>query len=289
MSEVAQRRQDRIGLVDWYSESLGSAGPRLLLLHGTGASTHSWRDLLSDLAQDFKVLAVDLPGHARSRTARGFRPTLPNVATALSSLLTHLKWQPDIVAGHSAGAAIAIELALRHPAPPKALVSFNGALLPFQGPAARIFPAMARALYLNPVARGFFAWQADKPETVAKLLSDTGSTLTDEGVASYSRLFRNREHLRGALALMAYWDLLALKRRLPKLQVPLLLVTGLRDRAVPPSTAESVAKLVGAPKVERLDGLGHLAHEEDPGQAAALIRQAAVDAGLPLGRSVQTS
>ena len=40
--------------------------PTLLLLHGTGASTHSWRDLAPLLAQHAGVIAVDLPGHGFS-------------------------------------------------------------------------------------------------------------------------------------------------------------------------------------------------------------------------------
>ena len=51
-----------VGRVKWHVQVMGS-GPALLLLHGTGAATHSWRDLLPLLARDFTVIASDLPGH----------------------------------------------------------------------------------------------------------------------------------------------------------------------------------------------------------------------------------
>ena len=53
------------GGLRWHVQVAGD-GPVLLLLHGTGAATHSWRDLLPLLAERFTVVAPDLPGHGRS-------------------------------------------------------------------------------------------------------------------------------------------------------------------------------------------------------------------------------
>ena len=47
----------------WHYQKLGQ-GPVMLLLHGTGASTHTWRDLVPLWASTFTVVSVDLPGHA---------------------------------------------------------------------------------------------------------------------------------------------------------------------------------------------------------------------------------
>ena len=54
-----------VGAMRWHVQVMGS-GPVLLLLHGTGASSHSWRDLAPRLARHFTVLAPDLPGHGFS-------------------------------------------------------------------------------------------------------------------------------------------------------------------------------------------------------------------------------
>jgi pimeloyl-ACP methyl ester carboxylesterase len=51
----------------WHVQVMGS-GPTLLLLHGSGAATHSWRDLAPILARDFRVIAPDLPGHGFTET-----------------------------------------------------------------------------------------------------------------------------------------------------------------------------------------------------------------------------
>ena len=47
----------------WHVQVMGQ-GPALLLLHGTGAATHSWRDVMPKLAGHYTVVAIDLPGHA---------------------------------------------------------------------------------------------------------------------------------------------------------------------------------------------------------------------------------
>ncbi|MFN5717015.1 MAG: alpha/beta fold hydrolase, partial [Bradyrhizobium sp.] len=48
--------------IRWHVQRMGE-GPSLLLIHGTGAATHSWRDMLPLLARHFSVVAPDLPGH----------------------------------------------------------------------------------------------------------------------------------------------------------------------------------------------------------------------------------
>jgi magnesium chelatase accessory protein len=73
--------------------------------------------------------------------------------------------------------------------------------------------------------------------------------------------------------MMADWDLDALKRDLPRLAVPLLLVHGDRDAAIPLANARAAAAMIGGATVIPLARLGHLAHEERPGDVATIIRQ----------------
>ena len=58
----AASRTVRAAGLNWHVQVMGS-GPVLLLAHGTGAATHSWRGLAPLLAQHFTVVAPDLPGH----------------------------------------------------------------------------------------------------------------------------------------------------------------------------------------------------------------------------------
>ncbi len=99
------------GGLSWHVQEMGQ-GPTLLLLHGTGASTHSWRDLLPLLARDFHVVAPDLPGHGFTEAPERDRLSLPAMARSLAALLGKLGVEPEGVVGHSAGAAIAMQMVL---------------------------------------------------------------------------------------------------------------------------------------------------------------------------------
>jgi magnesium chelatase accessory protein len=234
----------------WHVQEFGQPGrPVALLLHGTGAATHSWRDLAPLLAGDYRVVAPDLPGHGFSEGNR-----------------------PAVVVGHSAGAAIALQLVVDGRAAPDRIVALNGALLPFEGVMGRVAPPIAKLMFLNPLTPRVLAFSAADRRRVRRLITGTGSTLDATGLALYERLLKSPAHIAGTLGMMAAWDLGPLVRALPGMTVPVTLVVGERDRAVPPSQADTVAAKLPEAKVVRLPGLGHLAHEEDPAAVAGLIR-----------------
>jgi len=266
----ASRFVDAAGL-RWHVQVAG-AGPVVLLLHGAGAATHSWRDMLPLLARDFTVVAPDLPGHGFTATPQRAGLTMPGMARAASGLLRTLDLTPALVVGHSAGAGIALRLALDGLAAP--VIALNGALLPFPGLAAKLFPAIARVLFVNPLMPSILSFQAQRPGAVARVIAGTGSHIEARGLDLYGRLFRRSGHVAGTLGMMANWDLDALRRDLPRLAVPLTLYAGDRDAAVPPRVSREVAGLVPGARFEAVRG-GHLMHEEDPARFAALIASAA--------------
>ncbi len=267
------------GGLTWHVQVAGS-GPVLLLVHGTGAATHSWRDMLGRLAERFTVVAPDLPGHGLTRVPGGHALSLPAMARDLGALLGRLGLQPALAVGHSAGAAILARMCLDGIIAPAGLVSLNGAYLPLAGPAGQVFAPLARVLVGLPVLPQLFAWRAGNPRVVERLLAGTGSRLDPKGVALYQRLVRNPAHAAAALRMMASWDLAPLVRDLPKLAPPLLLVAGDGDLAIPPADAARVAAVVPGARMVRWPGLGHLAHEEDPGLALRCIEDFATSLGI---------
>lgn len=269
-------RQVLAGGVDWHVEHWpgpAPGAPVALLLHGTGASCHSWARLIPALVPHFELVVPDLPGHARSRVRLGHEPSLPFIADALDALLAQLRVRPDLVIGHSAGAAVGAMLCLAGHVQPRALVAINGALLPLQGPVGRMFSPLAKLLVLNPLVPAAFAWAASWDGAAERLLAGTGSRLDADGVRAYRRLITDPDHAAGALRMMAAWDLRELERRLPTLPVPLALLASDGDLTVPPLHAQRVARLVPGATVHRLPRLGHLAHEEDP-QAVMQVLEA---------------
>jgi magnesium chelatase accessory protein len=259
--------------VRWHVQR-GGAGPGVLLIHGAGASTHSWAGLIPLLAPHFEVLAMDLPGQGFSSGAAP-RFTLPWMARDLGALLAAEAFAPRLVVGHSAGAAIGLRMVLDGQAAPAAVVCLNGALTPFRGVAGLLFPPLAKMLALNPLSGTVFARTAGAPGAVRGLIEGTGSRIGPEGVALYERLIRTPSHVSATLAMMARWDLAPLLRELGRVAVPVVMAVGLRDRAVPPATAREVVRRLPRGELRVFPELGHLMHEEDPGAVAAMIEEVA--------------
>ena len=269
-----------VGTLDWHVQEIGD-GPIILMLHGTGAATHSWRDLVPLLAGNHRVVAIDLPGHGFTKGRPPGGLTLPAMARAVAALLTRLELEPRCLVGHSAGAAIAVRMALDELVAPAGIVGLGAALMPFPGLGAAIFPGLAKLLFANPFAPHLFSGMARGGDTAAFLRRSTGSTSDARGVELYARLIGNAGHTGGALAMMAAWDLAPLARDLPKLATPLLLLHGERDSAIAPASAREASALTPGATFETLPALGHLAHEENPELIAARISvfMAAIEGG----------
>lgn len=257
----------------WHVQEMGH-GPLALLLHGAGASTHSWRDVIPLLAQSHRVIALDLPGQGFSRAGNRQRLGLPRMAEDIAALCTAQSWQPDLIFGHSAGGAIALELATRLVTPtgqPPDIACVNAALGPFEGVAGWLFPVLAKVLALNPLTPTLFTLGADKVARARRLIESTGSHLSPEGLALYARLIGDRAHVDGTLQMMAQWDVAPLLSRLGTIPNRCLLITGTGDLAVPPETSARAAAQMPRATTLTLDDLGHVAQEEDAARVVAVI------------------
>jgi len=257
--------------MSWHVQQSGK-GPKLLLLHGSGATTHSFADLLPELAKNFSVMAIDLPGHGFTSRLNGGRPTLDRVSDGIINLLAQLDYQPEMIIGHSAGAAIAVNMALRSEIDLKGIVSINGAFYPFPGFAGQIFPATAKLLFVNPFVSHLFAFGAANKDRVMRLIESTGSNISHEGLVLYQRALKSSDHIEGTLAMMANWDLDPLAAKLRALDIPVLQIIGDRDGTIEPEASLRTQKLLKHGTRKVLQGHGHLVHEELPVETANLIR-----------------
>ncbi len=249
-------------------------GPPALLVHGTGAASHSFAPLARHLADRFRLIIPDLPGHGFTGIPESGRLTLPAMAAALGALLSALDAQPVLAAGHSAGAAILARMCLDDLIQPRLLVSLNGAVLPLAGVQGRLFAPLARAFVKSGFMSKLFAWRARHTDLVKKLMHETGSTIAPEQLDLYARLAKRADHVDAAIGMMANWDLKSLEPDLAHLKPQVLLLTGANDRMIPPSHSLRLRRILPDAKLDLLPDLGHLAHEEDPKTVAACILDA---------------
>lgn len=267
---AAASRFVEAGGVRWHVQVAGT-GPAILLLHGTGGASHSWGDVLPRLAERHTVIVPDLPGQGFS-TALAEPPSITAMARALRALCATLEVSPTVAAGHSAGAAILLAMARDAMLPLRAIVGFGAALV---AP-----PAAYRELVaplLHPVVTSRWLASLGAAAGAQRLVADTllaatGSDIAAQQRARYRALFASAAHVRGAMALMAHWDLAGLLRSLGSTALPpVTLVHGTRDAFVPIAELRRAAARIPSATVVAWEGAGHLLHEERPAAAAEAI------------------
>ena len=259
------------GGIQWHVQFMGQ-GPVLLLLHGTGSGSFSWRGLMPLLSAHFQVIAPDLPGHAFTSRGPEGSLSMQGMSEGLRALLLQLNVTPSIIGGHSAGAAIAANMLLQQRALSQTqLIGFNPAWLPLPGLPSLIFRPAAKLAAINPVSAWATAKLASKPAMIEKSILQTGSQLDAQGLALYQSVFSHSGHVHSVLNMMAAWQLDTLSKSLPQLQNKVSILVGMQDQTVPPSMAHEACKLMPQARVFEQHGLGHLAHEEDPAGTAQLI------------------
>jgi len=255
-----------------------TGGPLLLLLHGTGSSAHSWSELIDPLTEFADVLAVDLPGHGFTRGAQARMMRLPAMAEVLQQLLAHLQCTGRlVVVGHSAGAPLAIEWALRFAKQmpgltPIRIVGLNPSLVP---------PPLLYTTMLGPVVApiatsspmtGMLAFLAANTGMVDQLLDSTGSKIPESHRRHYRYLFTQPNHVQGAMEFMAGADLPGLLTKSHALSLPTSFLLGAQDAWVKELPLKNVIRSsFPTADVTTWTG-GHLLHEERPAEVARFIQ-----------------
>jgi len=263
----------------WHVQLIGpDTAPALLMLHGTGAASFSWRALVPFLQDRYRLIVPDLPCHGFTRPVASPDLSLEGMTTSLRALVHRLDLRPEIFLGHSAGAAIGISLAnaachqkgaagsVKH------VLSVNGALKPIRG--NRVLSPMAKALFANPMSASMFSMLAKTTPLGNNLLSATGSRIDPLGEAIYQRLLGSSGHVRGALGMMASWDLSHLNAMLRRLPVPLSLFAAEDDPMVPASSSAKAAAHAPHSHLTLSRSGGHLAHESHAEDVAYWIETA---------------
>ena len=264
-----------VGPLDWHVQRMGKGPLTILLLHGSGASAHSWADVMPLLAPHATVLAPDLPGHGYTLGATLREMSLPAVAKSLQALLTTLGLPaPTLVVGHSAGVALALRWALSQATTaPHAIVGFNPSLIAPPAVYTRFLGPLITPLATSGPVASLLAGLSGRSGMVGRLLDSTGSRTPAAQRARYEALFRNPAHVSGSMGFVAAADLQALLAQVSPLSARCRWVLGAQDAWIPePALRRVINSAMPAAQCETWQG-GHLLHEVEPERAARLVLQ----------------
>ena len=212
---------------NWHIQDIGNKNkPVILFIHGTGASSHSWRALIPFFQKDFRIINLDLPGHGFTKLGSKNRLSLEFLPRDLLDILKELKIKPEIIVAHSAGVPIALNFVSLSEIPPKILISINGAVSKFDGAANFLFPIFAKILSVSPFTANIIKRITNSPKIFKELLFSTGSNLDEENIEFYRMLMSDTDHINGILNMMSQWNLDDLIKDFDSLRIPILFLIG---------------------------------------------------------------
>jgi len=128
MSEVTYRKANVDGFNVFYREAGRAGAPKLLLLHGFPSAGHMFRDLIPQLANDFHIVAPDLPGFGQSDmpARETFTYSFDRIADVIERFTEVIGFDRFAVYVFDYGAPTGFRLAMRHPERITAIISQNG-------------------------------------------------------------------------------------------------------------------------------------------------------------------
>jgi pimeloyl-ACP methyl ester carboxylesterase len=252
----------------------GGRGPTLVILHGLAAEADHWLGVAGLLRRNFHILAPDLPGFGRSEPPASLDFHIEQQAARLAAWLDDLGVGECIVAGNSMGAWIAAHFAATQ-------------------------PERVRALWLQDP---FGVMSAPPSEVLTGLFQEGSNPFHVESMMDYKRLietmFQRPPHVPYPIARAGYLNAMRLQPHLPRMQteflqesepleslaprldMPVLIEWGGKDRAVHVEGAAILAGLLSNAEVVVHDNIGHLPMLECPVDAAKCFRRFARDKGL---------
>lgn len=279
---VTHRRYAQIaGRQLFYREAGPTGAPTVVLLHGTPASSHMYRNLIPALADRYHVIAPDYPGFGHSEVAGvdTFDYTFDALADHVDALLDHLGVNRYAIYVQDYGAPVGWRLALRHPARIAAVITQNGNAY-VEG-------------FVGDAMEPLFAYGRDRSASNAAALrelltldglkwqythgvSDPSVVDPDVWINAYTAVASSEERIDAQLQLFADYQsnvelYPAVHEYFRTSGVPLLAVWGRNDQIFGPAGALAFSRDLPQADINLLDG-GHFLLESRLAETVALIR-----------------
>ncbi len=247
-------------------------GPKLVLLHSLFMDHSTWNAVAAELSTDHCVITPDLPGCGESEkpAPSRFAYDIAAFTGAIADLYAALSIGRATVIGHGLGGAVALTLAARHPELVSSLIVIDalaeGAVPWLYGRLAHV-PLAGSLVFKQLLGRSLFG------AYFRELFVANPAAITNARLDAYYQSFNAPAARGSALAtLRATVDTRPVAAQTSRIQKPTLVLWGHRDRLLPPSVGQRLAREIRGARFELLDA-GHAPQEERPRELADAVRR----------------
>jgi pyruvate dehydrogenase E2 component (dihydrolipoamide acetyltransferase) len=242
-----------------------ASAPKLAFLHGLGGSLSTWQLVLGELADRYRLAAIDLPGHGQSdkRSPESTDYSVEALSSAVAECLAALHHAPAVLIGHSLGGAVAMHVALARPDLVTGLVLVNSAGLGDEI-SDELLSLMAGAPGRDTARRLLQLYFADERLVAERGIEELAQNQLAEGAWAAQR----------AVATAAFGggkQQIAGRQRLAEVNVPVLIIWGARDRVIPLAHAVAAAEALPDAVLKIVPAVGHVPQVEAPSIVANAI------------------
>jgi pimeloyl-ACP methyl ester carboxylesterase len=242
----------------------------LVLIHGTGASLHTWEESVKLLTDSFRVITLDLPAYGLTGPNPKRIYSQAFYVQFIDEFLKRIHVNKCIIGGNSLGGAIAWNYTYEHPTKVEKLILIDAAGYPMISESKPIAFTLAQIPVLkhmlNYITPRFLA-----KKSVMNVYDDP-TKVTEKVVDRYFDLFLregNRQAFVDRMNFSTYPDHLI---RLRTIKTPTLIVWGENDKLIPIENAQKFHADLPNDTLVVLEKTGHVPMEENPGRTVDAIR-----------------
>lgn len=254
---------------------LRDEGPRedplpIVLLHGTGASLHTWDGWTDALREQRRVIRFDMRGFGLTGPSPDGTYRIEDYARDVVAVLDHLGVRQVVLAGNSLGGYVAWATAVLHPDRVAKLVLVDAGGYPYQSTSVPLGFRIAR----TPVLRVLMKDVLPRGVIESSLRNVYGdpAKVTPELVDRYFELTTRAGNRQALAARFAQTQPGALAERVPEIKVPTLILWGGRDGLIPPAQGDRFHAEIAGSQLALFEDLGHVPQEEDPARTVEVVK-----------------
>ncbi len=256
-----------------YYKEYGHGDP-ILLIHGFGAHSYTWRYIVPSLAHCYRVIVVDLKGVGRSEKSLDNKYSIHDQACLVIDLIKRLRLNNLTLVGNSYGGGVALAVIIELLERKEDLIS-KLILIDSMGYPQRL-PLFIKLLRI-PFAGNIFVNTLPvslQVKYILKLAYYDDEKIRDEDITAYAQFLRTsleRNVLLSTARQIVPEDIDSFLVKYPEIKIPTLIIWGEFDEIIPVSIGELLNNSLPNSQLHIIEDCGHIPQEERPKETLELI------------------